>query len=315
MTPTFSRLEKVPLRQGWRHEAGEFTPWLAQPDNLALLAEAVGLSELACVATEHLVGDFKLDILCTDGDDQVIIENQLEKTDHTHLGQILAYAAGVGAKRVIWVAERFRAEHSAALQFLNERTTDELSFFAVEIELWKIGQSSLAPKFEVVVKPNEWVRAGREQARGISNASPTKKLQLQFWMGLVEHLGSAAPQIRPQKARPQHWLSIAVGKAGAQLCVTFNTRSERLGVELYLQGLEAKQNFANLLPRKAEIESALGFDLDWQELPEATACRVATWYQDAALEEESRWPEYVEWITQRVTAMDQVLRPILKSLS
>jgi hypothetical protein len=99
------KMVRVPLREAWKHEAGDFTPWLAEVDNLNALAESLGLSELVQVATEHSVGDFKLDILCTEGDEQVIIENQLEETDHKHLGQIIAYAAGVGAKKVIWVSE------------------------------------------------------------------------------------------------------------------------------------------------------------------------------------------------------------------
>jgi hypothetical protein len=117
-----SKLKRVPLREAWKHEANDFTPWLADADNLNALADALGLSELLQVAIEHWVGDFKLDILCTDGEDQVIIENQLDKTDHTHLGQIIAYAAGVGAKKVIWVAESFRPEHVAALEFRRGRT-------------------------------------------------------------------------------------------------------------------------------------------------------------------------------------------------
>lgn len=139
-----STLERVPLREAWKHEANDFTPWLADTDNLNALAAALGLSELVHVATEHWVGDFKLDILCTDGDDQVIIENQLDKTNHTRLGQIIAYAAGVGARKVIGVAESFRPERAAALEFLNENTTDTLSCFAVEVEPWRIGDSPLA---------------------------------------------------------------------------------------------------------------------------------------------------------------------------
>lgn len=139
-----SRLERVPLRDAWKHEAGDFTPWVAKPESLDDLAKALGLSELVLVKSEHWVGDFKLDILCTDGDEKVIIENQLEETDHKHLGQIIAYAAGVGAKKIIWVAESFRPEHISALQFLNENTTENLSFFGVRIELWRIADSPLA---------------------------------------------------------------------------------------------------------------------------------------------------------------------------
>lgn len=307
-------LTRVPLREAWKHESGEFTPWLAQTENLNMLADALGLSELASVATEHWVGDFKLDILCTDGDDQVIIENQLEETNHKHLGQILAYAAGVGAKKVIWVAESFRPEHATALEFLNDHTTDELAFFGVQVELWRIGDSPLAPKFEVVVKPNDWAKSGRVQARAAADASPIKQLQQKFWMALIDKLAKSALHIRPQKPRLQHWLNNSIGRSGFGLNITANTREERLGVELWMPGTEAKSRFANLSAQRKDIEAQLGFELDWQELPDSIACRIATWYPNASIEDENRWDEYLDWITQRLIKMDQVLRPIVKTL-
>ena len=311
---TLSKLERVPLREAWKHEASEFTPWLSEADNLNMLADALGLSELVLVATEHWVGDFKLDILCTDGDEQVIIENQLEETNHKHLGQIIAYAAGVGAKKVIWVADSFRPEHVAAFQFLNENTTDALSFFGVQVELWCIGDSPLAPKFEVVVKPNDWAKSGREQARAATSASPTKQLQQKFWMALIERLAKSAPHIRPQNPRPQHWLNNSIGRSGFGLNITANTRDERLGVELWIPGAEAKKHFANLVVQKNEIQNSLGFELDWQELPDAIGCRVVTWYPQASIEDEQRWGDYLGWLVQRLVKMDQVLRPIVKAL-
>jgi hypothetical protein len=309
-----SKLEQVSLREAWKHEAGEFTPWLAEQDNLDSLAHALGISELELVATEHWVGDFNLDILCTDGDQQVVIENQLAETDHKHLGQILAYAAGVGARKVIWVAESFRPEHIAALQFLNDNTIDELRFFGVQIELWRIGDSPLAPKFEVVAKPNDWAKSGREQARAASSSSPTKQLQLKFWLALVERLATKAPNIRPQTPRAQHWLNNSIGRSGFGLNIPANTRDERLGVELWMPGVEAKQRFSNLLAQKDSIEKQLGFALDWQELPDAKACRIASWYPDASIEDQQRWDEYLKWIEERLVVMDRVLRPIVKVL-
>lgn len=307
-------LNRVPLREAWRHEASDFTPWLAREENLDMLAEAIGVSELVLVATEQWVGDFKLDILCTDGDEQVIIENQLEKTNHSQLGQIIAYAAGVGAKEIIWVAESFRPEHSGALEFLNENTTDDLRFFAVEVELWRIGDSPLAPKFEVVVKPNEWVKTGREQARTASESTPTKQLQLKFWKALIEGLAEQAPQIRPQKPRPQHWLNNSIGRSGFGLNFNANTRDGVIGVELMLNGEQANSRFAALVSQQQEIETKLGFELDWQELPNSMACRIASWNPSASLEDESRWPEYIHWLAQRVMVMDKVLRSLVKSL-
>lgn len=308
------KLERISVREAWKHEAGQFTPWLAEQDNLNALADALSLSELELVAMEHWVGDFKLDILCTQGEEKVIVENQLDETDHKHLGQILSYAAGVGAKKVIWVAESFRPEHAAALQFLNDNTTEELDFFGVVIELWKIGDSPLAPKFEVIVKPNDWVKSGREQARAASTTSATKLLQQKFWTSLVATLAKNAPNIRPQKPRAQHWLNNSIGRSGFNLNVTANTRDERLGVELWIPSAEAKKHFANLSAQKKEIEGMLGFELDWQELPDSQSCRIATWYSGASLEDENRWGEYLDWLTQRLVKMDQVLRPIVKAL-
>ena len=311
---TLGNLERVTLRDAWKHEAGDFTPWLAQAENLDALAQAIGISELELTSTEQRVGDFKLDILCTDGDEKVIIENQLAETDHKHLGQILAYAAGVGAHKVIWVAESFRPEHAAALRFLNENTTDDLSFFGVQVELWRIGDSPPAPKFEVVVKPDDWVKLGREQARVASLSSPTKQLQLKFWSSLIEQLAKTAPQIRPQKPRPQHWLNNSIGRSGFGLNITANTRDERLCVELWMPGEEAKDRFASLLTQKEHIESALGFELEWQELPDAKGCRIASYRQNSSIEDEARWDEYLKWVEQRLVAMDRVLRPVVKIL-
>jgi hypothetical protein len=150
--------------------------------------------------------------------------------------------------------------------------------------------------------------------RAVSSTSPTKQLQLKFWSALIEKLTTEAPHIRPQKPRAQHWLNNSIGRAGFGLNITTNTRDERLGVELWMPGPRAKQHFANLYNFKQDIEGKLGFELDWQDLPDAQACRIASWYPNAVLEDESRWPEYLDWIVKRLIIMDRVLRPIIKSL-
>lgn len=314
MKQPLSTLVQVPLREAWKHEAGDFTPWLAETANLASLGDALGLGELELVATEHQVGDFKLDILCTDGADQVIIENQLERTNHAHLGQIITYAAGIGAKKIIWVAETFRPEHVAALEFLNQNTTEDLNFFAVEIELWRIGDSPLAPKFEVVVKPNEWAKAGREQARAAVSATPTKQLYLRLWTELVARLAKRAPTIRPQKPRPQMWLNNSMGRAGFRLNPTASQQGKRLGVEVYIDHPESKRLFQALAAQREQLEQQLGFVLDWQELPEAQACRIASWRPNSPLEEEASWSEYLDWFVERLVKMNTVFRPAIQAL-
>src|SRR5882724_4545695 len=156
MTPkSLGRLQKIDLREAWLSEASDFTPWLAEPENLKLLGEAIGI-ELECEAQEKDVGPFRADILCKDTttDSWVLIENQLERTDHCHLGQLLTYAAGLTTVTIVWLAQRFTEEHRAALDWLNERTDEKINFFGLEVELWKIGDSPIAPKFNVVCKPN-----------------------------------------------------------------------------------------------------------------------------------------------------------------
>ena len=153
-----SKIEKISLRECWQNEASDFTPWLASEDNITLLADALGMNELEVKGQEEHVGPFRADILCVDPgtDKYVLIENQLEKTDHNHLGQILTYAAGLDAVTIIWVAERFTEEHRATIDWLNRITDKEFNFFGVEIELIKIGDSPAAPMFNVIAKPNGW---------------------------------------------------------------------------------------------------------------------------------------------------------------
>ena len=307
------KLERVLLRDAWKHGIGDFNLWLAEADNLDILAQALGI-KLVLVAAEHRAGDFKLDLLCTDGDQQVIIENQLADTDHKHLGQILTYAAGVGARKVVWVAESFRPEHIAALQFLNDNTTDALDFFGVQVEFWRIGDSPLALEFKVVVRPNDSVKTGREQICVTSSASPTKQLQVRFWTALIQSLAHNAPQLKPQKPQPQNWLNNSIGRSGFQLNVLVNTRSARISVELWMSDENAKTYFAQLLATREDIERRLGFELDWQELPRSRSCRITSYYPNAYIEDETRWEEYFQWIGQRLATMDTVLRPIVKAL-
>lgn len=315
MKATLGKLERISLRNAWAHEAGEFTPWLAQTDNLILLAESLGLNELELVGIEHPVGDFKVDILCSDNGGKVIIENQLEKTNHTHLGQILTYAAGVGARKVIWLAESFRTEHVAALEFLNQHTTDELDFFAVEIELWRIGDSPMAPSFNVVVKPNDWAKTGQQNAKAAATMTPTKQRQLKFWTDWSAWLQAKGSALRTQKPLPQHWTNIALGRAGVHMAATVNSREKRVGMEVYIDHNNSKSMFKQLLAQKESIEGELKVALDWQELPDGHACRIVQFRPDSPLEDEAQWPAYFAWLEATARSMSVVFRPRVKELT
>lgn len=315
MKTRLGKLERIPLRKAWAHEAGEFTPWLAQADNLNLLAETLGLDELELVGIEHPVGDFKVDILCSDNGGKVIIENQLEKTNHSHLGQILTYAAGVGARKVIWVAESFRTEHVAALEFLNQHTTDELDFFAVEIELWRIGDSPMAPSFNVVVKPNDWAKMGQQNAKAAATMTPTKQRQLKFWTDWSAWLQAKGSALRPQKPLPQHWTNIALGRAGIHLIATVHSREGRIGMEVYIDHQNSKSMFKQLLAQKDAIESELKVELDWQDLPDGHACRILQVRPESPLENEAQWASYFAWLEDAGLRMTEVFKQRVKVLT
>lgn len=310
MTPPLGRLERVELRDIWRSEAQDFTPWLARPENLSALADAIEI-ELELEAQERNVGPFRADLLCKDMADGswVLIENQLERTDHGHLGQLLTYASGLEAVTIVWVAARFTEEHRAALDWLNQITDDKFRFFGLEVELWRIGNSPAAPKFNVISKPNAWSRSIGEAARRIESEdlTETKAQQLRFWEALHADLRSNGP-LRPQKAYPQHWTNFAIGRAGFKLGAILNRREERIGVELYIDHKQAKAMFAMLAAERAAIEAELGFQPDWRELPHRAACRIVLDLHNAPPHDEARWPEYRRWMIQNLERMHAVFR-------
>jgi hypothetical protein len=156
------KLEKAALREIWQHESLDFTPWLAE--NISLLAEKINMS-LEIVDIENYVGTFKADIVAKDLNTGklVLIENQLEGTDHSHLGQIITYASGLEAETIIWIARDFRDEHLAALDWLNRMTATGIKFYGIQMELWRIGEE-MAVNFEMVSKPNMWMKANKEYA-------------------------------------------------------------------------------------------------------------------------------------------------------
>ncbi|MEB3237440.1 MAG: DUF4268 domain-containing protein [Candidatus Sericytochromatia bacterium] len=314
MKAPLGKLERLSLRKAWAHEASDFTPWLALPENLAVLAEALGLDDLELVGTEHPVGDFKIDILCSGDGGKVIIENQLERTNHTHLGQILTYAAGVGASRVIWIAERFRTEHVAALEFLNQHTTEELDFFAVEVELWRIGDSPMAPAFKPVVRPNDWAKVGQQSARLASSMTTTKQLQLRFWAEWAEWLKAKGSKLRPNKGRPQAWLIIPLGRSGIWLAAVLGVRDKLISMEVYIDDADPKESFRRLKEHKQAIEEQLGMALEWQELPDKRASRIRVQRKNSPVDPHEAWPECFAWLEQTGVAMDRVFRPLLKEL-
>ena len=241
------------IRKFWKDEARDFTPWLAREENIGLLGETIGL-ELEVEAQEKNVGSFRADILCKDTvtDNWIVIENQLEPTDHTHLGQLLTYAAGLDAVTVVWIAERFTDEHRAALDWLNEITAEEFSFFGLEIELWRIGDSPMAPKFNVVSHPNNWQKTVSRISRG--ELTSTNQLYLEYWTGLRDFLEQRDSVISPREPRTVNWLGFSIGRSKFLLYASASVRGKWICVSLTLRGPDAKPHFYLLKRDKVDIE-------------------------------------------------------------
>lgn len=321
------RLQRVTnLRDVWENEAQNFTPWLAEEENLELLGETIGVA-LELDSVEKEVGPFRADVLCREAgrDRWVLVENQLERTDHSHLGQLLTYAAGLQAAVIVWIARELRSEHRAALDWLNEITSAEFAFFGLEIELWRIGGSALAPKFNIVCQPNEWARSAdrgkKTDASGTDGPGGTKELQLAYWTALREYLADAQSPVSLGKPQPASWMSMSFGRSAFYLVVSASTwHPEKktydvgeLRAEVVLDRDEAKAYFKLLHEQREELEKHVGKTLVWYDPPNAKICRISL-KCDADIRNRAAWPEQHEWFRDSLERLDRVFRPVIKNL-
>ena len=275
--PDFGELRSVELRDVWPHEAGNFTPWLA--DNIGALGEAVEI-ELELTEVEADAGDFSLDLLAKDlgTGRNVIIENQLTATDHDHLGKLLTYASAFDASAVIWVAQTIRDEHRQALEWLNQRTTEDTHFFGVVIEVIRIDDSKPAFKFRPVVFPNEWQKGGRTATA--KTPSPGGELYRKFFQALIDELREKHKFTTARIGQPQNWYSFSSGVTGVTLGASF-ARGGRVRLDAYIDQGDSVQNkilFDKVLPHRQEIEGAFGEPLEWERLDSRSASRIASYF-------------------------------------
>lgn len=304
------KLVKVELRDIWSSESSDFTPWLAREGNLSILAETLGL-ELELEAQEKAVGSFRADILCKDISTNawVLIENQLERTDHSHLGQLLTYASGLEAVTIVWIAARFTEEHRSTLDWLNRITDETFRFFGVEVELWQIEDSPAAPRFNIVSKPNNWSKLVTQAARAIDEAelTSTKTLQLAYWAALGSVLVSrGGPLAKERKPQPQSWMAYSIGRTGFSVNASMARPKRQVRAELYMSSPNAKAFFHLLYAQKTMIEGELGYSLDWEELPEGKDTRISASLNDIDPEDQADWHRQHKWLAERMSDLHRV---------
>lgn len=308
------RLEKLDLRTFWKREATEFTPWLAKEENIQLLSETIGI-ELEVQSQEESVGPFSADILCKDtiNDHFVLIENQLERTDHVHLGQLMTYAAGLDAVTIIWIAQKFTEEHRAALDWLNRITEETFNFFGIEIELYKIGESDPAPMFNLVSKPNDWTKQVKKSA-SVQNKSNTKLLQQEYWQGLKEYIESNKSFVKMQNPLPQHWTNIAIGRSNFNLSALVNSRDNLLSIWLNIGGDEAKDNFEKLY-KLAYEESLIKVDghLIWDKM-EGKKMSAVILRTSGNFTQQTDWTNQFKWFKENLEKFTKYFKPIITKI-
>jgi len=311
-TPPLSRLQRVRITDVWPTEPQGFTPWLASPDNLPLLGEAIGL-RLELQSTEESVGDFRADIVCKaipEGD-LVLIENQFNQTDHTHLGQILTYTAGLDAVTVVWIAERIRDEHRAAIDWLNEKTPDNINFFGLEIELWRIADSPVAPKFNVVCKPNEWTRAVAAAARPSSEIS---QFRYSYWSGFVQQpilREIVKGELKPNR---QGNLPIPTGWQNFMLQVYATNTGENCAIYLSCRGDNRFKNLEALLQHQKEFETRLGLPMHSYNMPDQNRAWIVMDLPGVNPAQSNDWAGQHTLLAEKTVAFYRTLDPFVRPL-
>ena len=312
----FEKLVEIDLIEGWKHESADFTPWLADnEENLQMLGDTLGMT-LELEAREKSVGSFSADIVCTDMDTnaRVLIENQLYRTDHDHLGKLLTYVAGLEAVTAIWITKKFRDEHRAALEWINKNTHENVRFFGLEIQLWKIGNSLPAPKFNIVVKPNNW---SREISRVVHQGeiSESGQKHKEYWAAFLQTLGNTEGPINSALTPlPQSWMSFAIGRSRFALRTAANRYLQQIRVDLYITGSDANSFFHLLHKQKDEIENDLGHSLAWEELPGQDS-RIVSYNPDTVdPDNKEGWTEQHKWLAEKLNSMHRAFSNRVRAL-
>lgn len=281
-------------REYWKHEALDFTNWLAEKENLIALEAAVGM-ELELIGTEQSVGDFRADITCKEShtDNVVIIENQLEQSDHNHLGQLITYCAGLQCHRFIWISPSFREEHIAAVEWLNNNTSTGCCFFAVEVQLLKVDDEDIAiPYFRTVVKPNGWLKRATKSVTALKESD---KLRIAFWEQFRDYaLQQKGVPFKLQKPLAQNWTNIAIGKSNIYISLIIS--SKVLKAALTLDGDKAKEQFEYLYTNiKDEATAAIGTGLSWLRKDDCKSCAIQL-TTPADYTDQDDWQNQFAWL-------------------
>ena len=304
----FSELKRIPLREKWKNEASDFTPWMES--NIQKLGDALEM-DLEVVDREASVGDFSLDLLAQDlgSSRTVVIENQLTQTDHDHLGKLLTYAAGFDASIVVWVSETVRDEHRQALEWLNQKTDTETQFFAVVPEVLQIGDSNPALDFKLVVFPNEWQKSKKQETS--TNLSPKQEKYRNYFQVLIDELREKHKFTGARAAQPANWYTFASGIGGIGYGAQFAKGGKVLAyVNIYDNvSVDKLDLFDTLQKRNEDIESNFNTPIEWNRAAEQKASWLAVYREGDIEAPDSELEEIRKWHIENLLKLKEVFQP------
>lgn len=318
---TIGKLIKVPLRVVWEREDTGFTPWLLH--NPEYLSDALGI-DVELTAAEHGVGPYSVDLIGRDLSNNavVIVENQIEKTDHIHLGQLITYAANTDAVVVVWIAKKFTEEHRQAIDYMNSLSGDSGKgrFFGIEVSAVRIGESEPAVQFDVVARPNDSHTAQAEAIRELIEPTGRRLMYRNIWKLYLEKIEKMKPGLTNRK-QPwnSNWFDVSKSICGlAHVSLVFNRKSQ-VNVQLYINGGDAVRNralFSFLNDKKDQIEKEIGASLIWESPEGRLYCRIIIFKPgECDISDIDSYEEIVDWLAEYHVRFITSLTPYIEKFA
>ena len=306
------KLQEIDIREVWKHEQYDFSQWLENEENIQELGNTLNLS-LTDVETEKFVGNYRCDILCKDEltGKVVLIENQLESTNHDHLGKIITYASGLDASVVVWIVASARQEHASAIEWLNKHTDDEISFFLIEVHAYTIGDSEPAPQFKIIEQPNDFSKSVKAISKN-TNLSERHKHRLSFWTQFNDVLEDRGRPFNKRKPTIDHWYTVAMGTSECYISIDLVNKEHKIRVGVWID--DNKDLFDKLYLNKEEIEKICGLNLVWDRLDNKKASLICTYIQGLNFDNQENYPELINKSIDLVLTMRKVFVPFVKAL-
>lgn len=310
-TTKIGKIQKVKLRDVWRREDANFTTWLE--NNIDHLTDVLGFN-INIESREKKVGPFSVDLYGEDDDGHnVIIENQLEKTDHTHLGQILTYLTNLEAKTAIWISSEPVEEHLKAIDWLNETTPDDIAFYLVQVEAVKIGEDSPpAPLFTVVRRPNIAIKQIGTEKKEIAQRHITRK---EYWTHFLEKMNERSEICQTISPSIRAWLSVALGVSGVPMYIAVSNESVR--TEIYIDTGDKEKNkkiYDYFFAHKDQIESDFKGKLLWQRMEDNKVSKVENWLREVNVSKKEDWDKITEFLIESAIRMHAAFKKHIQGL-